>query len=106
MRRALLDRDEIRAVDLPNRQEHVHFACAPAQSIFLRAEPSRIHSHSHLDPKTLVLDSQDASSYASDASSIARFPDFHFNLHLLTTVHALCPERSGIASGCQTMRLL
>ncbi|KAI0040866.1 hypothetical protein FA95DRAFT_1611467 [Auriscalpium vulgare] len=60
-----------------------------ALSTFLRAEPSRIHSHSHLDPETQLLDSQDASSYASDASSIARFPDFHFNLHSLTTLSAL-----------------
>lgn len=46
-------------------------------SLYFRAEPSRVH--------TTAVETQETQSYEySDASSIARFPDFHFNLHTLT----------------------
>lgn len=46
-------------------------------SMYFRAEPSRVHT-------TTVGETQETQSYEySDASSIARFPDFQFNLHTL-----------------------
>lgn len=46
-------------------------------SMYFRAEPSRIHT-------TAAAETQETQSYEySDASSIARFPDFQFNLHTL-----------------------
>lgn len=47
-------------------------------SMYFRAEPSRVQS-------TTFLETQETQSYAySDASSVARFPDFTFNLHTIT----------------------
>ncbi|KAI0056445.1 hypothetical protein BV25DRAFT_1814042 [Artomyces pyxidatus] len=51
-------------------------------STFLRASPSRLQIEAE--------ETQEGTSYNySDASSIARFPDFHFNLHALTSLSTL-----------------
>ena len=43
-------------------------------------------------PLDSLLDTQDSRSY-SDASSIARFPTFHFNLHTLTSLSQLSESK-------------
>lgn len=56
-------------------------------SMYFRAEPSRVHT-------TAALETQETQSYEySDASSITRFPDFHFNLHSLTPLSELSSSK-------------
>lgn len=64
----------------------------PTAPSFLNAPVSRLQS---------FYDTQDSASYNySDASSIARFPAFHFSLHSLTSISALCAfAKSGPGKG-------
>ncbi|KAI0318914.1 hypothetical protein OF83DRAFT_1170678 [Amylostereum chailletii] len=55
-----------------------------AADTFLRASPSRLQSMAESQYET-----QGTSYEYSDASSIARFPDFHFSLHSLTSLSNL-----------------